>query len=233
MAEPLEPVTTTSSSLTPLYGGGIVQQSHSAATNATDVAASTTTAISVPGGTGTKSSAAAASGGNVAAIQTTITEQATSQSTQVDVDPRAQLAFYLNCINGVLDGFLGVCNGIIKDLTLGEFDRLLDYKNFRQLTEKECDKLLLLADALPPTLFINKVFFENSQKCKPDRSNEFYKIEEVEKSLAIQNDVMFRGENRHVSEIMYYTPNFFKNKYYEPMRSLEHRLRAIRKGHHL
>ena len=232
MAEPLEPVTTTSSSLTPLYGGGIVQQSHSAAANATDVAASTTTAISVPGGTGTKSSAAAASGGNVAAIQTTITEQATGHLTQIDVDPRAQLAFYLHCISSVLDGFFGVCNGIIKDLTFGEFKRLLDYKNFRRLTEKECDKLLLLADALPPTLFINKVFFENSQKCKGS-SNKFYKIEEVEKSLAIQNDVMFRGENRHVSEIMYYTPNFFKNKYYEPMRSLEHRLRAIRKGHHL
>lgn len=47
MTEPLGPVTTTSSNLTPLYfrGEGGCQHSHSAAAKATDVAASTTTFI--------------------------------------------------------------------------------------------------------------------------------------------------------------------------------------------
>lgn len=232
MSELQPPVTTASSSLAPLPHGGIVQQTHSAAANATDVAASTSTAIAVPKGSGTRSTAAAASGGNVVALQTTATEQATGTTVTVDEDPRAALMFYLHCISSVFDGFYGVCREILKVDSISQIECLFEYENFRALTLTQYDQVLILCDALRPNLFINKCIFENTQKCG-DSQNKFYKIEEVERSLAIQNEIIVRGENRQVSKIMYYRPSYLEKNYYKPMSRLEHRLKVIRKGEHL
>lgn len=232
MSELQPPVTTASSSLAPLPHGGIVQQTHSVAANATDVAASTSTAIAVPKGSGTRSTAAAASGGNVVALQTTATAQATGSKADVDEDPRAKLMFYLGCISSVFDEFNGVCREILKEDSIFQISCLLEYENFHALTVKQNDQVLILCDALRPNLFINKCIFENTQKCG-DSQNEFYEIEEVERSLAIQNEIIVRGENRHVSKIMYYRPSYLEKNYYEPMSRLEHRLKVIRKGEHL
>lgn len=232
MSELQPPVTTASSSLTPLPHGGIVQQTHSAAANATDVAASTSTAIAAPKGSGTRSTAAAASGGNVVALQTTATEQATGTTVTVNEDPRAALMFYLHCISSVFDGFNGVCREILKVDSISQIECLLEYENFRALTMTQYDQVLILCDVLRPNLFINKCFFENASKCG-NLKNKFFRIEEVEKSLAIQNEILVRGEKRHVSEIMYYKPSFLEERYYKPMGQLEHRLKVIRKGEHL
>ena len=120
-----------------------------------------------------------------------------------------------------------MCEDIIEDLSFKDDKFLLDFETFYQLPTRQNDRVLLLADALPPKLFLNKFFFENQNKCK-GHSNEFHKIEEVENHL-----VMFRRGNRHVSEIMYFTPYVLRYNYQEPMRRLKHRLRAIRKGQHL
>lgn len=232
MSDSNQPETTVSSTVAPLQGGGIVQQSHSATANKTDVAASTSTAIVVPGGSGTKSTAAAASGGNVVAIETIATEKATGGTISVKDDPRSKLMYYLRCIRGVFGEFYSMCKGILKLDSTSKIDCLLKADEYHLLTMEQCDKVLILCDVLRPNLFINKCFFENSQKCG-NSLNKFYKIEETEKSLAIQNEIVIRGEKRQVSKIMYYKQSYFENYYYEPMRLLEHRFRAIRKGEHL
>lgn len=232
MSELQPPVTTASSSLVPLPHGGIVQQTHSAAANATDVAASTSTAIAVPKGSGTRSTAAAASGGNVVALQTTATEQATGKAVRIKEDPRARLMFYLGNISSVFKDFYSMSMEILKTDSFLEIECLVDDQLYDKLTVEQCDKMLILCDALRPNLFINKCIFENAQKCG-NSMNEFFKIEEVEKSLAIQNEIIVRGEKRHVSEIMYYEPSYLEINYYEPMRRLDHRLKLIRKGDHL
>lgn len=227
-----QPETTVSSTVAPLQGGGIVQQSYSAAANKTDVAASTSTAISVPGGSGTRSTAAAASGGNVVALETISTEKATGGAISVKDDPRSNLMYYLLCISGVFGEFYSICKGIVKADSTTEIDCLLEADKFNLLTVEQCDKVLILCDVLRPNLFIDKCIFKNSQKCGKSL-NKFYKIEETEKSLAIQNEVVLRGVKRQVSYIMYYKQSYFEEYYFEPMRLLEHRLRAIRKGKHL
>lgn len=232
MTDSHQPETTVFSTVTPFQGGGIVQQSHSAAANKTDVAASTSTAIAVPGGSGTKSTAAAASGGNVVALETTTTERATGGTISVKEDPRSKLMYYLLCISGVFDEFYSMCKEIVKADSASEIDCLLEADKYHLLTVEQCDKVLILCEVLRPNLFIDKCIFQNSQKCGKSL-NKFYKIEETEKSLAIQNEVVVRGAKRHVSYIMYYKQSYFEEYYYEPMRLLEHRSRAIRKGEHL
>lgn len=232
MSDSHRPVTTVSSTVAPFQGGGIVQQSHSAAANATDVAASTSTAISVPGGSGTSSTAAAASGGNVVAIQTTATEKDTTTRVNIDEDPRAKLMFYLDCISCVFDDFYTLCMEILKEQSISKIDCLLKYKNYRALTVKQCDEVLILCDVLRPSLFNNKCIFANAQKCG-NLTNRFFKLEEVEKSLAIQNEIIVRGEKRHVKKIMYYDTLYLEKNYFKPMRCLEHRLKVIRQGRYL
>lgn len=232
MSDSHQPETTVSSTVAPFQGGGIVQQSHSAAANATDVAASTSTAISVPGGSGTSSTAAAASGGNVVAIQTTATEKDTTTRVNIDEDPRAKLMFYLDCISCVFDDFYTLCMEILKEQSISKIGCLLKYKNYRALTVKQCDEVLILCDVLRPSLFNNKCIFANAQKCG-NLTNRFFKLEEVEKSLAIQNEIIVRGEKRHVKKIMYYDTLYLEKNYFKPMRCLEHRLKVIRQGRYL
>lgn len=179
-----------------------MQQSHSAAANETDVAATTSTAIAVPGGSGTRSTAAAASGGNVVAIHTTATEKDTTTRVTIDEDPRAKLMFYLDCISCVFGDFYTLCMEIINEQSISNIECLLEYKNYRALTVKQCDEILILCDALRPSLFNNKCIFANAQKCG-NLTNRFFKMEEVEKSLAIQNEIIVRGERRQVKKIIF------------------------------
>lgn len=213
MSDSHQPETTVSSTVAPLQGGGIVQQSHSAAANKTDVAASTSTAIAVPGGSGTRSTAAAACGGNVVALETTSTEKATGGTISVKEDPRSKLMYYLLCISGVFGEFYSICEGIVKADSTSEIDCLLETDKFNLLTVEQCDKVLILCDVLRPNLFIDKCIFQNSQKCGKSL-NKFYKIEETEKSLAIQNEVVLRGVRRQVSYIMYYKQSYFEEYYF-------------------
>lgn len=232
MSDSHQPVTTVSSIVAPFQGGGIVQQSQSAAASKTDVAASTSTAIAVPGGSGTRSTAAAASGGNVVAIQTTATEKDTTTRVTIDEDPRAKLMFYLDRISCVFGDFYTLCMEILNKQSISNIECLLKYKNYRALTVKQCDEILILCDVLRPSLFNNKCIFANAQKCG-NLTNRFFKMEEVEKSLAIQNEIIVRGEKRQVKKIMYYDTSYLEKNYFKPMRCLEYRLKAIRKGRDL
>lgn len=174
MSDSHQPVTTVSSTVAPFQGGGIVQQSQSAAANETDVAASTSTAIAVPGGSGTRSTAAAASGGNVVAIHTTATEKDTTTRVTIDEDPRAKLMFYLDCISCVFGDFYTLCMEILNEQSISNIECLLEYKNYRALTVKQCDEILILCDVLRPSLFNNKCIFANAQKCG-NLTNRFFK----------------------------------------------------------
>ncbi|XP_048771394.2 uncharacterized protein LOC125677391 [Ostrea edulis] len=92
--------------------------------------------------------------------------------------------------------------------------------------------VLILARALRPTLFINKCLFENDKMCK-NSANKFYKIEQVEKSLAVTDDVIVRGERSSVLKVMYYKSFYMEKHYYGPMRKLEFRFHQIDKGLHV
>lgn len=232
MANSQQPVQTVSASLTALSDRGFVHQSYSASLSDINVAASTSTALSVPRGAGTRNIAAAASGDNLVALETTATVQTTGSSVKVNNDPRARLMFYLSCISSVFDDFYTLCKEILKEDSLSNIECLLEYRDYRALTLEQCDKVLILCDALRPDLFNNKCIFGDAKKCG-NLTNEFYKIEEVEKSLAIQNEIIVKGEKRHVKKIMYYDTSYLEENYFEPMRLLEHRLRVIRKGKHL
>lgn len=232
MANSQRQVQSISASLTALSDRGVVHQSYSASLSDINVAASTSTAISVPRGAGTRSIASAASGDNLVALETTSTVQATGRSVKVSKDPRARLMFYLSCISGVFDDFYTMCKEILKEDSLSNIECLLKYHDFRALTVKQCDKVLILCDILRPDLFNNKCIFGDAQKCG-NSTNKFYKIEEVEKSLAMQNEIVVKGEKHHVKEIMYYDTSYLEDNYFEPMRLLEHRLKVIRKGKHL
>lgn len=63
--------------------------------------------------------------------------------------------------------------------------------------------------------------------------NEFYKVEEVEKLVVIQNEIIVRGEKCYVKKIMYYDILYLEENYFEFMRFLEYCLRVIRKGKYL
>ena len=54
-----------------------------------------------------------------------------------------------------------MCEDIIEDLSFKDYKFLLDFETFYQLPTRQNDRVLLLADALPPKLFLNKFFFEN------------------------------------------------------------------------
>lgn len=232
MAHSEQHVQSISASVTALSDRGFVHQTYSASLGDINVAASTSTAISVPKGAGTRSVAAAASGDNLVALETTSTVQATGRSVKVSKDPRARLMFYLSCISGVFDDFYKMCKEILKEDSLCNIESLLKYQNFRALTVTQCDEVLILCDTLRPDLFNNKCIFGDAQKCG-NSTNKFYKIKEVEKSLAIQNEIVVEGEKHHVKEIMYYDESYLDENYFEPMRLLEHRLKVIRKGKHL
>lgn len=232
MAHSEQQVQSISASVTALSDRGFVHQSYSASLSDINVAASTSTAISVPRGAGTRNIAAAASGDNLVTLETTSTVQATGRSVKVSKDPRAKLMFYLNCISIVFDDFYTMCKEILKENTLSNIECLLKYHDFGALTVKQCDKVLILCDILRPDLFNNKCMFGDAKMCG-NLTNEFYKVEEVEKSVAIQNEIIVKGEKRHVKKIMYYDTSYLEENYFEPMRLLEHRLRVIRKGKHL
>lgn len=63
--------------------------------------------------------------------------------------------------------------------------------------------------------------------------NEFYKVEEVEKLVVIQNEIIVKGEKCYVKKIMYYDVLYLEENYFEFMRCLEYCLRVIRKGKYL
>lgn len=232
MAHSEQQVQSISASLTALSDRGFVHQNYSASLSDINVAASTSTAIAVPKGAGTRSIAAAASGDNLVALETTATVQTTGRSVKVSKDPRARLMFYLSCISSVFDDFYTLCKEILKEDSLSNIECLLMYREYRALTLEQCDKVLILCDVLRPDLFNNKCIFGDAKKCGYS-SNEFYKVDEVEKSLAIQNEIIVKGEKRHVKKIMYYDASYLEENYFEPMRLLDHRLRVIRKGEHL
>jgi hypothetical protein len=108
---------------------------------------------------------------------------------------------------------------------------VVNYKEYTKLSAEESDMVLILARALRPTLFINKCFFENEKMCN-NSSNKFYKIEEVEKSMAVTNDVIVKGERTFISKVMYYKSSYMEKHYYGPMEKLEFRLCQIDKGLH-
>ncbi|XP_056015804.1 uncharacterized protein LOC130053164 [Ostrea edulis] len=227
----MEPVTTTTRSVEAVPNRGIVHQTTAAAANQTDVAASTSTAVAVPGGVGTRTTAGAASQGNVAALETTTKLVETSSRSNVPDDPKAHLMFYLKCLKGVLKNFYDICLGILEVNDRDFVDKLIKYKEYAALSTEESDMMLILARTLRPTLFINKCLFENDKMCK-NSANKFYKIEQVEKSLAVTDDVIVRGERSSVSEVMYYKSFYMEKHYYGPMAELEYRLHQIDKGLH-
>lgn len=46
---------------------------------------------------------------------------------------------------------------ILNEQSISNIECLLEYKNYRALTVKQCDEILILCDVLRPSLFNNKL----------------------------------------------------------------------------
>lgn len=132
----------------------------------------------------------------------------------------------------VLKSFYDICMGILEVNDQDLVATLIEYKEYAALSTEESDMVLILARTLKPTLFIKKCLFENDKMCD-SLSNKFYKIEHVEKSLAVTDNVIVRGERSSVLKVMYYKSFYTQKHYYGPMRKLEFRFHQIDKGLHV
>jgi hypothetical protein len=196
------------------------------------LAASSSTSVNVPGGAGVRTAVAAASEGNVAALATTSSAVRTGTSVKIPADPRAHLMFYLSCLSTVLVEFEDTVSGVLEPKYHSAIYSFTDYMNYKNLGTELSDQLLLLCDILKPGLFIDKCFFKDPKMCV-DSVNEFYKIEEVEKYVAVNNQIMVKGENKAVKEVMFFKPEFLERNYVIPMKKLHYRLYQIQRGQHL
>lgn len=132
----------------------------------------------------------------------------------------------------VLKSFYDICMGILEVNDQDLVATLIEYNEYAALSTEESDMVLILARTLKPTLFIKKCLFENDKMCD-SLSNKFYKIEHVEKSLAVTDNVIVRGERSSVLKVMYYKSFYMQKHYYGPMRKLEFRFHQIDKGLHV
>lgn len=209
----------------------IKHQNHLVASD-TALAACSSTSVNVTGGAGARTAAAVSSEGNIAALETTSTTVRTGTSVTVPDDPRAHLMFYLSCLSTVLGEFEDTVSEVLDPKYHSAIHLFTDYMNYKSLSTELSDQLLLLCDILKPGLFINKCFFKDPKMCG-DSVNDFYKIEEVEKFVAVNNHIVVRGENRAVQKIMFFQPEFLVRYYVTPIKKLHYRLFQIQRGQHL
>jgi hypothetical protein len=122
----------------------------------------------------------------------------------------AKIMYYISCVCTVID---------YKD---NDIKRYCDYSNWANMSDEEDRLIFILALALSPDEFENKVFFNSPQLC-PDASNEFYEIGQVRNQLLVVQSIVIGGQQRQVKKIMAYKPVWMQNNYYQPMRNLVYR----------
>ena len=122
----------------------------------------------------------------------------------------AKIMYYLDCVCTVID---------YNDANIR---RYRDYNNWANMSDEEDRLIFVLALALSPDEFEDKVFFNSPQLC-PDASNEFYEIGQVRHQIMVVQSIIIGGQQRRVKKIMAYKQSWMQNNYYQPMRSLAFR----------
>lgn len=135
---------------------------------------------------------------------------------EVPDNPWAKLMYYLSCVDNVIDF------GIPK--------QLIDYKNYKDNTFENKNKILLLAEVMFPKFFDEKcVFIQDDSLCL-NSSNEFYEISHVKCAVAITENFFIAGKQVRTLKIMSYKNKWATKNYYEPMEYFSKRLSSIHDG---
>ncbi|KAJ8310237.1 hypothetical protein KUTeg_012102 [Tegillarca granosa] len=60
-----------------------------------------------------------------------------------------------------------------------------------------------------------------------DNENQFYELSAVETNFAVTESIILGGQRRQVKKIMFFTPQFLKQYYYDPILYYSQRLKNI------
>lgn len=136
---------------------------------------------------------------------------------QVPANYTARLMFYFNSICDVLN--------LSSE---GDLHRLRNYRNWYQLSDDEIDRLLVLCALLKPEDLLDKcIFYDHDGEMCGNSQNAFYELSAVETNFAVTDSILIGGQRRQVKKIMFFTPMFLKQNYYDPMIYYNQRLQNI------
>ncbi|CAF1289663.1 unnamed protein product [Rotaria sp. Silwood1] len=100
------------------------------------------------------------------------------------------------------------------------------------MTGADVRRIFVLALALSPDEFEDKVFFNAPDLC-PDSSNAFYNVGQVRRQLMVVQSIVIAGQSRRVTKIMAYKQIWMRTYYYEPMQRLNNRFVEERQAEQL
>ena len=148
----------------------------------------------------------------------------------VPENPTAKLMYYFDSICYVLD----------IDKSERDIRKLRDYRNYRQLSEDETDKLLIMCLLFSPDILINKCIFQDNEMCGGDM-NKFYELSAVSNRFLVTEELLIGGQTRRVKKILCFHEIWLECWYIDPLKSFKERLetaegrtgqRAITGGQH-
>ncbi|CAF1133066.1 unnamed protein product [Adineta steineri] len=122
----------------------------------------------------------------------------------------AKVMYYLDCVCTVID---------YND---NDIRRYRNYSNWMNMSDEEDRLIFILALALSPDEFDDRVFFNNVRLCQGS-GNQFYEIGQVKNQLLVVQSILIGGRSRQVKKIMAYTSGWMQRNYYQPMQALAYR----------
>ncbi len=136
--------------------------------------------------------------------------------TKVPDTDLAKLMYYLDCVAGVIQ--------------YEEDNKLIDFKNYYMLTQKEEDEVYALAALFNPKIFMNAgVFILNPSLVPYNSTNQFYKITDDRIGIKVNQEIVIGARVIRVLEVMAFTEEWINKNYYGPYRRICYKLESKRR----
>ena len=121
----------------------------------------------------------------------------------VPQNPYAKLMYYLSCVDTLIQYNFN--------------QRLINYEQYYNLTEKEKQSIKFLAYLLTPNILLKYNIIINKPELCGNCSNEFYEITDTKLGFHTNSIISIGGIDVKVRKIMAFQGNWIENNYYRPL----------------
>ena len=121
----------------------------------------------------------------------------------VPQNPYAKLMYYLSCVDTLIQYNFN--------------QRLINYEQYYNLTEKEKQSIKFLAYLLTPNILLKYNIIINKPELCENCSNEFYEITDTRLGFHTNSIISIGGIDVKVRKIMAFKGNWIETNYYRPL----------------
>ena len=128
-----------------------------------------------------------------------------SQTEDVPTDCRAQVMYYLKCVNSVLE------------LDIPRMEFFTDYNNYQALTPEDSDTIIRLLLLLSPEYLVGKVFIPNDKMCGISSRFHELSVNGTGYTFSVPQSTMIGGKSTRVKKWMAYNDTWIMEYYVKPL----------------